>query len=174
VPCLVEHRASIEAHQAVVIRDDAELSRLAEEEPNHLALAQLSAYAACDHIGARSSLRAQKGLETIRIELVSILVQEDEILVRHIAADVRLLLQGLRCREELLPAGEKIFRSEAGPGRSQFGGSEQPQEAFPNRSGRGLDERPGPILGDDELRAAACVAREERNAVLEALIDDVG
>jgi hypothetical protein len=157
-----------------VIRNETELPRLTEEEPNHVARAQLSAHAACHHVGSRRSLRAQKGLETIGIELVAVFVHEDEVLVRRSGGFVNVFLRRWGRRENLLPGGEEVFLGEAGPGRSQLRDAEQAQEARANRAGGGLDERSGPILRHHELRSAPSVARQERNAVLEALVDDIG
>jgi len=163
----LEERASVQPDRAVVVRDRSEPAGLAEEEVELLAPAARKAHAARDDVCARRPLGTPQDLFGVRIELVPVVAYEHEFAV---------LLRGRSRarggRQYVLPEGEGVLRVERlACGRCAV--RQRAGQRIAQGGSRRLDEGASAILLGDELGPAALAARDERDAVLEALVDDV-
>jgi hypothetical protein len=118
---------------------------------------------------ARRRLGPSQCLPTLRLELVPVGSNHDEVAVR-----AGLPSAGRLGCEHVAPRGDALLGRERRPRRSSaFGLREQALECVADCVRRRLDEGAAAILRCDELRPAAGVAGEERDTVLEARVDDV-
>jgi hypothetical protein len=166
---VVDQRAAVEPDGAVVVGDDAEGARFAEEEADLVTPASSRADAARDDVRTGRSLRVLEGRAAVVIGLGMPAGEQDEVGVGPVSASGRP-----RRREHVAPGGANGLRVKACLRRPQSRRvREQRCQCVADRRLRRLDEHPCAILRRNELRAAALVAGEKGNPVLDALVHDV-